>query len=67
LLWLVVLVIGKGTLLGVIGLGLCLSDLGGPPPPDGCRNVVQELAQNQARTVELVVSLAAGAGLAYRR
>jgi len=67
LVWLVALVIGKGVLLGTLAMGWCW---GAPDPIERrgiCTELLPGLVEQHGRTVELVVGLAAGAGLALRR
>lgn len=67
LVWLVALVIGKGVLLGTLAMIWCW---GAPDPAERravCTELLPGLVEQHGRTVELVVGLAAGAGLALRR
>lgn len=66
LVWLVALVIGKGIVLGTLGMAWCW---GAPDPVERrgvCTDLLPGLVEQHGRTVELVIGLAAGAGLAYK-
>ena len=67
LLLLLAIVIGNGMILGLSAIAVCLTPITGLGKPPQCDTAIPTLSENHARTIELVVSLAAGAALGVRR
>ena len=67
LLLLLAIVIGNGMVLGLSAIAVCLTPITGLRKPSQCDTAIPTLSENHSRTIELVVSLAAGAALGVRR
>ena len=67
LLLLLAIVIGNGMVLGLSAIAVCLTPITGLRKPPQCDTAIPTLSENHSRTIELVVSLAAGAALGVRR